>query len=82
MTKDEWKELLAREPFVPLRVRLSSGEKFDIHDPQSVALMKHQLFVALPDGEHWAFIRFLHVASVQSITNGHSGGSRRKKSGR
>lgn len=63
-------ELLKRDPFEPFRLRLSSGDAYDVRDPHSVAVMKNRLFMALPDGERWTFISYLHVAAVESIGNG------------
>lgn len=44
----------------------------------AVAVMKTQLFIALPDGERWAFVPYLHIASVEALSNGHPPRLRRK----
>ena len=78
MGAHEFREILTREPFEPFRIRLSSGDSYEIRDPQAVALMRNRLFVALPDGDRWVFIPFLHVAAVEAVTNGRA----RRASGR
>lgn len=78
MNAEEIRNLLSREPFEAFRLCLSKGEAYDIRDPQSVALMKNRIFVALPDGERWVFIACLHIAAAEALGNG----STRRKRGR
>ncbi len=66
MGAEELKELLAGEPFEPFRVITSSGKSYEVRDPQSVALMKSRIFIALPT-DRWAFVPFLHISSVEPI---------------
>lgn len=66
MNADEIREWLSKEPFEPFRLRLSSGDVMEVGEPQSVAVMRNRLFVALPDGEKWVFIPYLHIAAVES----------------
>lgn len=70
MIVEDWRDLLTHEPFEPLRIRLSSGHCYEVIDPQSVALMKNRLFLALPDGHRWLFIPFRQIAAVESLGNG------------
>lgn len=67
MAVSEIRELLNREPFLAFRVRASNGKSYDVRDPMAVAVMKSQLFMALPDGERWVFIPYFHIASVEAL---------------
>jgi len=60
-------ELLQREPFEPFRIRVSSGDAYDVRTPHAVALLKNRVFIALPDGERWTFCPYLHIAAVESL---------------
>jgi hypothetical protein len=64
------REMLEREPFVPFRVVMTSGRHYDVANPALVMVLKSEVFIAFPDGEHWAHVPFLHTASVETITNG------------
>ena len=70
MTLESIRDLLAREPFQPLRIVMSSGEAFIINRPGTVMPLKTDLFVALDDGEHFRFLPYLHIATIASA-NGH-----------
>jgi len=77
MTRDEIRELLAREPFEPFRIRLTSGDSYDVVDPNSLALGKNRAFLAFADVDRWAAFPYLHVAAVESIAD--NGRPRRKR---
>jgi hypothetical protein len=70
MNPNEIRELLRREPFEPFRIRLTSGDSYEIRDPNSLALGKSRMFSAFPDSEQWAFCPYLHVAAHESLSNG------------
>ncbi len=79
MAPTEIRELRAGEPFQPLRVRLTSGDHYDVRDPLSVALLRNRLFITLADGDHWVFVPFLHIAAVETIANGRPGRRRKRR---
>ena len=83
MAADGIRDLLKREPFEPFRVRLTSGDHYDIRDPLSAALMKSRLFIALPRSERWVIVPFLHIAALETLHNGRprSPRKRRRKGG-
>lgn len=66
------KERLSREPFEAFRIRSSSGETYDITSPFLVALMKSKVFIAYPNSDRWAELSYLHIASLESASNGHA----------
>jgi len=81
MNPDEIRNLLRHDPFEPFRIKLSSGDVYDVRDPNSVALGKNRLFIAFPEGDSWTFIPYLHIAAVESAHNGPTRKpSRRKRS--
>lgn len=71
MNPDEIRELLRREPFEPFRFHLTSGNTYEIRDPNSVALGNRRVFIAFPKGDRLAFFPYLHIAAVETIVNGH-----------
>ena len=70
MIRDNIRELLDRDPFVPFRLVLSSGVHYDVLDPQMTVLLKSEIFIAFPDGERSSLIPLLHVTSVETPVNG------------
>lgn len=75
MIADGVRSLLQHDPFEPFRLVLTSGKHHDIVDPSLTVALKSQVFVAFPDGEHWALVPFLHIASIESI----AGNQRRRR---
>jgi hypothetical protein len=60
------RDLLAREPFVPFRIKLVNGDGHDISHPALVAFLEEGLFVLYSSGE-WAEFTFERVASLESL---------------
>jgi hypothetical protein len=69
-TPENIQELLNREPFLPFRLIMSSGKTYEVVSPNSAALLKSEVFVVFPDGERWAHVPFLHIASIETVANG------------
>lgn len=72
MTAEELREFLEREPFEPVRVRLSSGDAYEIRDPGLAVVMRSRLFIASPGTDRWTLIPFLHIAAVETLANDHA----------
>lgn len=70
MTGNELRAFLDREPFEPVRVRLSSGNAHEIRNPELAVVMRTRLFVAQPGTDRYTLIPFLHIAAVETIGNG------------
>jgi hypothetical protein len=73
---DTIRELLARRPFSPFRVILSSGDAFEIRHPEFAWLVKGGLYVGLPAAagngeaelpERAVFCSALHLAGVEQL---------------
>lgn len=80
-TVDDIRELLEREPFRPFRLVMTSGKSYLIASPNLAMLLKSEVFVAFPDGEHWAHVPYLHISSIETAPNGrgHSNGRTKRK---
>jgi len=66
MSPKDFEELLQREPFLPFRIFLSSGDRLDVTRPLSMALGRNGLFIVLED-DRWKWIPLRHVASVETL---------------
>ena len=64
------REFLHREPFEPFRVVSSSGESYTIRNPDLVALLRSEVFIAAPNSDRRTFVPLLHVAAVETLGNG------------
>lgn len=70
MTTAEFREILDREPFQPIRVRLTSGDVYQIPNAGLAVAMRSRLFIAAPDSDQWTLIPYLHIAAVETVGNG------------
>ena len=68
------REKLAREPFQPFCIRVTSGDAYVVRNPALVVVMRSELFIAQPNSDRHAFIPLLHVAAVETM--GRSNGDR------
>lgn len=72
MIAENIRNLLRRDPFVPFRLILTSGGHYDVVNPELAVVLKSEVFIAFPDGERWAHVPLLHIASLETIRNGHA----------
>jgi hypothetical protein len=70
MNASELREILEREPFQAFRLRLTSGDAYEIHNPHLAVPMRSRLFIAIPDSDRWTLVPYLHIAAVEAIGNG------------
>lgn len=61
------RELLQRQPFVPFKLNLSSGQEIEVRHPEFVILTKSGMVVAYPDSDRVSICAFLHIASVDTL---------------
>jgi hypothetical protein len=78
-TPENIQELLNREPFLPFRLIMTSGKTYEVASSNSAMLLKSEVFVVFPDGERWAHVPFLHIASIETIANGRGRRTTRRK---
>jgi len=72
MSSDELREFVEREPFEPFRVRLSSGDVYEVRNPGLAVVMRSRLLVADPESDRYTLIPYLHIAAVETVGNGAS----------
>ena len=64
--RDTIADRLAREPFEPFHLVLTSGDRVTIHDPSLAVLMQNQLFVAQPRSDSFMLPRLNQIVGVES----------------
>ena len=73
-------DLKNRDPFVPFRIVLTSGDKCLIESGENLVEMVTEFFYATPGGERFAFIRKTQIAAVEGPEAPRKGRQRRKAS--
>jgi hypothetical protein len=73
MTVATFREMLARRPFQPVRVILSSGQAYEIRHPEMALLTRTDLLVGVDvadDGvpAEFKILSLLHVTAIEPIT--------------
>jgi hypothetical protein len=63
----EIKELLDRDPFVPFRIVLTSGQAYEIRDPHLAALGKSVIHVMHPRSDRYDILRQNQVAAIEVL---------------
>jgi hypothetical protein len=58
-------EMKARDPFMPFRIILTSGDRFAIEQADNLVELKSEFFYALPGGESFVFLRNNQIAAVE-----------------
>ena len=72
-------DLKGREPFVPFRIILTSGDRFLIENGSNLVELKNEFFYARPGGESFVFLRKAEIVAVERPENSEKR-SRRKAS--
>jgi hypothetical protein len=60
-------EMLDREPFIPFRLTLTSGETFDVRNPYLVAMGQSVATVFHPRSDRFAILRLNQIASLDTL---------------
>jgi hypothetical protein len=73
MTAQTFREMLARRPFQPVRIVLSSGQAYEIRHPEVAVLTRTNLLVGVDvaqDGvpAEFKILSLLHVTAIEPIT--------------
>jgi hypothetical protein len=63
--EDELKKALDREPFVPVTVVLTSGDRYEINDPWSIAIGATTVVFLPPRSTH-VFFRKNQIVAVET----------------
>ena len=72
MRLTEVQDALARQPFEPFRVHLSSGQSYEVRHPEFASLTRTSLFVGVSSGEDDVPDRMvqcdlLHVVALEPV---------------
>jgi hypothetical protein len=72
MTVQTFKEMLGRRPFQPVRLVMSSGERYEIRHPEMALLTRTDILVGLDERDDGVPARFkicslLHVTAIEPI---------------
>jgi hypothetical protein len=78
MTATAMREILEREPFQPVRLKLTSGDAYDIRQPGLAMVLRTRVFVAAPNSDHWSLIPLIHIAAVETVNGGPPRGKSRR----
>ena len=72
MTVQTFREMLARRPFQPVKVTLSSGQSYEIQHPEMVLLTRTSLLLGTDVAEdgvpaEFKIISLLHVTAIEPL---------------
>jgi len=62
------RDLLDASPFVPFRIVLTSGDRYEVTDPHLVAIGRTQVFYCFPRSDRVAHLRMNQVAALESAS--------------
>ena len=71
MRLEELRAALGRAPFEPFRIRLSSGDSYDVRHPEFASLTRHCIYVGIPTEdevpERTIRCDLMHVVALEPI---------------
>jgi len=72
MTVQTFREMLARRPFQPVRLTMSSGQTYEIRHPEMAMLTRTSILVGVdlaPDGvpAEFKILSLLHVTAIEPV---------------
>ena len=68
--RDEIIELLNKEPFAAFSITLTSGQRFDVTNPNLVALGETLMHIFFPRSDRYAALRLNQIASTEIAAPG------------
>lgn len=73
MTVQPFREMLARRPFQPVRLILSSGQSYEIRHPEMAMLTRTSILIGTDLAEdgvpaEFKIISLLHVTAIEPLT--------------
>ena len=78
MNSETFQNLLRRQPFQPLEVRMSNGDSHQIRHPEMALLLRSNIILGSLESDDFQFLSLLHVAEVKAMpttSNGTNGDS-------
>jgi hypothetical protein len=71
MVVQDFRDLLAKRPFEPFRIVMSSGERYEVRHPKMAFLSRSTLYIGLEmqDGipARYQMCSLLHIATVEPM---------------
>ena len=65
---DQIRELLHAQPFQPFVIIMTSGDRYEVHNPDLLAIgQRHLFFFAYPKSDHMAWLRMNQIVSVETL---------------
>ena len=61
------RDLRKRDPFVPFRIVMTSGEVFTVENSELLAIGRSQLIYCLPHSDRVAHLRMSQIASIEEL---------------
>jgi hypothetical protein len=75
MRAEEFKQLLKRSPFVPLRVCMTDGKSYDIRHPDNIIVLHQRIDIGVGAGtttgvaDRVEYCLLLHVVRVEELAS-------------
>ncbi len=71
MNAETIRDMLARRPFEVMRVKMSSGDVFEIRHPEMASIAKSGLIIVLPEpdgspSDRIEYCSWMHIAGVET----------------
>ena len=75
MHPEEIRRLLDSQPFIPLRIHVSDGSAYDVHDRVNAFVSRRQFIIGVNVGRnelprHSVYLDPIHVTRIEPIING------------
>ena len=75
------RDLRLRDPFIPFRVVMTSGQSFVIEDSELLAIGQSQLIYCLPHSDRVAHLRMNQIATIEELNGKHRSPPKKRRSG-
>jgi len=73
MNSDTFQNLLRRQPFQPLEVRMSNGDAHQIRHLEMAFLLRSSIILGSPESDDFEFLSLLHVVDVKAMPTASNG---------
>lgn len=67
MDAEALEDRLRRQPFIPIRIKLSNQEVVDIRNPSLVVVMKRDIFIADQSKDRFHIYSLMHIVGIESL---------------
>jgi len=61
------RDLRSRDPFVPFRITMTSGDDYTVENSELLAIGRSQLVYCLPRSDRVAHLRMNQIASIEEL---------------